>query len=114
MLPGGKYLLLHPIVYRSPRYDKVVVVPPGYISDGATGAEDIVSISWFVHDILCASGTWDDRTPCSNWQASWVLHDILLSEGRWFRARSWFVATLIGRPVLGLWERLTAAFHTPR
>jgi hypothetical protein len=103
---GGGYQVVHEIVYRSPRFRKIATVPVGYISDGATGAEDIASESWFVHDILCARGKWDDGTKCSNWQASWVLHDILLSEGRWFRARTWFIATLIFRPALNLLEDL--------
>lgn len=81
------------IVYYSKRYDKYVTVPVGYVSDGATGARDIESISWWVHDKLCDFGLFDDGTPCNNWQASTILSDILKSEGRWFRARSWFIMT---------------------
>lgn len=81
------------IKYFSPRYKKFVTVPKGYVSDGATGASDIYSKAWWVHDMLCDRGTWDDGTPVTNWQASSVLSDILKDEGRWFRARTWFVAT---------------------
>ena len=79
--------------YYSWRYDKFVTVKAGFESDGATGARDINSLSWWVHDVLCDFGVFDDGTPCTNWQASMILSDILKAEGRWFRARSWFVAT---------------------
>ena len=83
------------IIYISPRYQKRKTVPEGYISDGATGATDIYSNAWWVHDILKDEKTWDDGTACSNAQASFVIYDILVSEGRWFRARTWFVATYL-------------------
>lgn len=92
---AGKYQLNTPIVYTSPRYGKTVTVQPG-IYDGATGAMDINSAGWWVHDQLCKSGKWDDGTPLSNWQCSQVLQDILKAEGRWARARYWFWFTLIG------------------
>ena len=79
--------------YYSQRYDKLITVPKGYHSDGATGAKDITSRGWWVHDVLCDRGTFDDGTKCNNWKASTILSDILKVEGRWFRARSWFVAT---------------------
>lgn len=79
--------------YYSSRYKKRVTVRKGYPSDGATGARDIDSEAWWVHDKLCDTGKFDDGTPCTNWQASMILKDILKSEGRWFRARSWFIAT---------------------
>jgi len=81
------------IVYTSCRYEKQVVVPKGYESDGATGAVDIYSRGWWVHDVLCETGKWGDGTPCNNWQASQVLQDILDKEGRWFRKHTWFWAT---------------------
>ena len=87
------YRLPKTIVYYSKRYDKYVTVPEGYLSDGATGAIDIWSEGWWVHDVLCDRGTWDDGTPVNNWQASQVLQDILKAEGRWARARYWFWAT---------------------
>lgn len=106
ILPGGKgYRLNKDIHYYSGRYRKHVTVPAGYISDGASGpAEDIVSIAWWVHDVLCDRQAFDDGTPCSNWRASLVLHDILKKEGRWFRAKSWLIATWLGGPVRGMFR----------
>lgn len=88
-----KYYNPKEIHYYSKRYDKYVTVPYGYESDGATGARDIKSDSWWVHDVLCDRGYWDDGTPCTNWQASKVLQDILDDEGRWFRKHTWFWTT---------------------
>ena len=81
--------------YYSWRYLKRISVPKGYKSDGATGAIDIESEGWWVHDKLCDTGKFDDGTPCTNWQASMILKDILKAEGRWFRARSWFIMTYL-------------------
>ena len=64
-------------------------------SDGATGAFDLNSKSWWVHDRLCNTGLFDDGSKCSNLQASTIIYDILKNEGRWFRARTWFAATLL-------------------
>lgn len=86
----GTYTLGKPIVYLSPRYNKVITVPAGRVSDGATRAIDIVSIGWWVHDELCLKGKWDDGTPLSNWQCSQVLQDILNEEGRSWRGHYWF------------------------
>lgn len=97
LIPNGKggynYVVTEDITYFSKRYDKHVIAYKGDIFDGATGAIDIDSKGWIIHDVLCRDGTWDDGTPCTNWQASTVLSDILKDEGRWFRARSWFAAT---------------------
>lgn len=90
-----KYTLDNPIYYYSERYGHFVVVPLGYRSDGATGARDIDSIGWWVHDFMCDTGTFSTGTPCTNQQASTVLYDILREEGYWFRARSWYLATLL-------------------
>lgn len=89
------YKCLITIEYYSPRYDKWIIVPKGYESDGATGASDIYSYGWWVHDVLCKRGTFEDSTPCNNLQASTIIYDILKSEGRWFRARTWFIATYL-------------------
>jgi len=89
----GLYELPYTIAYESPRYGKSIIVPKGYISDGATGALDIASEAWWVHDLICERGTWEDGTPITAWQAATVLHDILLSEGRWARARYWRLST---------------------
>lgn len=101
-----KYVLHREIKYRSPRYDKDATVPVGYVSDGSTGGEDIASEAWWVHDILCDRGVWDDGSRCSNTQASFVLHDILKEEGRDVRAKTWFLATWIGRPISNWLERV--------
>jgi len=94
------------IIYISPRYGKQKTVPEGYISDGATGAVDIYSNAWWVHDILKWDKFWDDGTECSNTQASFVIYDILVSEGRWFRARTWFVATYLWGSFADLFEQI--------
>lgn len=104
VLPGGKYKLLQPIVYTSHRYNKTITVPAGFVSDGASGpAEDIVSKSWWVHDMLCETKRWDDGSYCSATESSFVIHDILMKENRWFRARTWFCATF-------LWEYFKEIF----
>ena len=91
----GTYTLNQEIVYRSPRYAQKVTIPAGYESDGATGAMDITSRGWWVHDLLCDRGTWDDGTPLSNWQCSQVLQDILAEEGRRWQGHRWFWATFL-------------------
>lgn len=84
----------HRFTYYSSRYDKSVTVPAGYMSDGATGAIDIKnSISWWVHDVLCDTGKFDDGTDCTNWQASMILSDILSEEGHYIRSIGWLWAT---------------------
>jgi hypothetical protein len=88
-----KYRLPYNIRYYSKRYKKWVHVDKGFPSDGATGAIDIYSESWWVHDKICKTGTWQDGTCISNWQASQVLQDILVDEGRLFRSRYWFWLT---------------------
>lgn len=88
-----KYWCPQEINYFSERYGKGVTVSRGYPSDGATGAKDINSTGWWVHDVLCDRGTWDDGSKVTNWQASMVLRDILWKEGYYFRAHRWLVAT---------------------
>ena len=83
------------IVYHSKRYDKTITVLEGYNSDGATGAIDIYSDSWWIHDKLCDTGVFDDGTKCTNFQASTILSDILKSEGRWARALYWWPITYL-------------------
>lgn len=82
-------------VYRSERYGKSITVPAEYRSDGATGGTDILSEAWWVHDVACDTGQWDDGTPITNWQASRVLGDILMSERRPFRAVGWMLVTFL-------------------
>lgn len=88
------YILLNAIKYKSKRYNKEVHLDAGMRSDGATGAFDIISEAWWVHDKLCNTGVFADGTPCTNLQASTILSDILRSEGHWFRSISWFITTL--------------------
>jgi len=83
------------LIYYSKRYKKQITVHKGYESDGATGAIDIYSEAWWVHDKLCDTGLFDDGTKCKNKQASTILSDILRSEGRWLRALCWWPATYL-------------------
>ena len=103
-MENGDYVLDAPLVYYSPRYHKTVTCPAGMIADGATGAEDIVSLGWWVHDRVCKTFEWDDHTECPPWEGSTILHDILLAEGRWFRARSWWLATLVAQTWFYMWK----------
>ena len=94
-----KYKLLTPYRYYSKRYDKYILLPIGMLSDGATGAMDIHSWSWWVHDKVCETGLFEDGTKCNNWQASRIIADILWSEWsikkplRGLRAVIWLPAT---------------------
>jgi len=93
-VPRIKYANPKQFIYVSERFNKTVTVPEGYKSDGASGpASDIYSQSWWVHDVLCDTGRWDDGTKCTNWQASKVLSDILKSEGRSIRSFTWLWTT---------------------
>ena len=90
------YLCVKKYRWFSYRYGKTVTIEEGDESDGATGAWDIHSSSWWIHDKLCERTTWDDGTPVTAFKAAMTLRDVLLTEGRWFRANIWFVATFIG------------------
>ncbi len=87
------YRLLEPLHYLSVRYGKFISAPKGYKSDGASWAQDIHSVSWWVHDVMCTRGTWDGGIPCTNWQASMVLFDILWDEKRYVRSLYWPIFT---------------------
>lgn len=89
------YVALTEYTYYSKRYGKSATIKKYMRSDGATGAFDIASCSWWVHDQLCDTGEWDDGTKLTNWQCSQVLGDILRSEGRWARARYWRTTTFL-------------------
>lgn len=91
----GQWRLLEDYVYYSDRYDKRVVLAAGMLSDGATGAFDIHSTAWWVHDHICDTGAWADGTPVTAWQAATVLSDILKAEGRRFRSWYWLWATFL-------------------
>ena len=95
---GGLYLCLRGVTYFSPRFKKSITVPPGYVSDGASGpARDIDSLAWWVHDVACERGTWDNGQRITEIELSVVLHDILQSEGRWIRGITWPTATIAFR-----------------
>ena len=82
------------LIYVTKRYGgKTVTVPVGFPSDGATGVYDIDSEAWWIHDVLCKYGVFDDGSPCNNAQASTICSDILLEEGRWIRSVTWYFAT---------------------
>ncbi len=100
-----RYICSKEFTYYSKRYDKNVIVKRGYDSDGATGAKDIRSNSWWVHDVLSEYNQFSDGSHCSILQSSWVLHDILKEEGRYIRAKTWLVATFIGRHAYTLWSK---------
>lgn len=90
-----KYILDEGFIYKSARFNKFVVLDEGYESDGATGALDIPSAAWWVHDKLCEDMRWDDGTHCTRWQGSIVISDILRTEGRWARKIYWKYATYL-------------------
>lgn len=91
----GLYERLERLEYHSPRYDKTVIVEAGTVRDGASGAFDIDSNSWWVHDQLCHDNVWFDGTDVTPTQAAAVVGDILADEGRWFRRLTWPVATYL-------------------
>lgn len=76
-----KYTTDEEFSYYSKRYDKVVTIEKGYQSDGATYAPDLSWTAFFVHDILCDRGTWDDGSQVTRWEASNVYSDILKEKG---------------------------------
>lgn len=89
------YVVITELWYYSYKYGKWIVCNVGDISDGATGAYDINSFAWLFHDDLCNTGTFQDGTPCTNWQASCIVSEILDLEGRYIRTKTWKYATFI-------------------
>lgn len=87
------YRALRTYIFYSKRYNKTVTISNGMEADGATGAMDIISLAWWVHDQLCNTGVWDDGTRLTNWQCSRVLSDILWFEGRYYRSVYWLFST---------------------
>ncbi len=75
------YMLLEDLTWFSERYGKHVSEKKGYWSDGSTLSLDIRSLSWWIHDILCDRGTWDDGNKLTVWQCSMCLFDIMIKEG---------------------------------
>jgi len=91
-----RYILRAAFTYYSKRYNKLIAIPEGTISDGASGpAIDIASNAWWIHDLLCVTHRFDDGTRCTAWQASVILGDILKEEGRWIRAPFWTFFTYL-------------------
>lgn len=90
---GDGYEVIERFVYKSKRYNRTITIEPGFYSDGATGAKDINSTAWFVHDHICRYAVWDDGTKIDNWTASTVLGDILWNEGHRARSVYWWFAT---------------------
>ncbi len=91
------YIVVKDVHYYSSRYKKAITVKKGFISDGATGAPDIKSFSWLVHDWLYEKKCFDDGTPCSYKQANLILRDILVCEGHKFEAIIWYAAVELFR-----------------
>jgi hypothetical protein len=89
------YRLLEDVMVFSERYQKWIIALDGDEFDGATGAIDVCPMAWIPHDILCRDGEFADGSVCVNLEASFVAYDQLQKYGRWFRARTWFVATLL-------------------
>jgi hypothetical protein len=90
-----EYVLSEDMVYWSERYGNFKTVPAGYVSDGATGAIDIHTCGWWVHDAICDSPFWDDDEPISAWQAAMVLRDCLKTDGYKVRSFYWHFATFL-------------------
>lgn len=91
----GLYECDEPYLYWSHRYQKSVFIRKGTVRDGASGAIDVHSSAWWVHDQLCADGVWFDGTDVTPWQAATVLKDILKEEGFWFRQYTWWLMTYL-------------------
>lgn len=104
------YVALEHYTYFSIRFGKKVTITPEFISDGATGAPDIPSMSWWVHDALCDWKHWDDGTSCSVLDSSLVIYDILKAEGRYVRAPLWFMGTLVGRHLFNFGDWVVGKF----
>jgi hypothetical protein len=56
------YQLKENIAYLSKRYNKYILCDKGDYSDGATGAIDIDSFGWVLHDQLCVTGKFEDNS----------------------------------------------------
>lgn len=92
---GDGYEALNTCTYYSSRFNRSITIPEGFYSDGATGAWDVKSDAWGIHDNICRYGKWDDGTPIDNFTASTVLGDILWRDGFWFRSIYWWWATYL-------------------
>ena len=83
LFPGHNYkytIIVRTEVY-SNRYNKSVILPLNFMSDGATKAIDLCPVAFFAHDKLCVEGVWSDGSPCTNRQASTFYSDLLRENG---------------------------------
>ncbi len=92
---GDGYEVTEKFVYYSPRFNRNLTIPENFYSDGATGAKDVDSDGWIIHDNICRYAVWDDGTRIDNWTASTVLADILWRDGFKFRSITWWIATYL-------------------
>lgn len=90
---GDGYESIRAYRYFSPRYGKTITVPSKFYSDGATCAPDLDTDAWWVHDVICRYGKFDDGTPCTNRQASTILYDILREDGYRVWSSLWWAGT---------------------
>lgn len=58
----------------------LIMVPTGFLADGATMAPDIKSASWVVHDYLYATHEFEGNPPCTREEADQVMTNILIHE----------------------------------
>lgn len=86
---GKKYTLKEKIVYVCPKTGRTVTCFPGDRSDGATGALDVPSCSWWFHDQVCNTGMWDNGEICTNLEASLILSRALRKEHSWKTKKYW-------------------------
>lgn len=99
-----RYVSLEDYTYFSKRFNKSITITKEFISDGATGAKDINSMSWWIHDALSEWEHWDDGSFCSIYDSSLVIYDVLKSEDRYIRAPLWFIGTFVGRHILSIFS----------
>ena len=83
-LEDGWYQLNKPLEYTSKRYKITITAQMGKY-DGATGAIDIPSRAWIIHDQICNRPIADDGKKISAWMAAKILSDILIEDGYWWR-----------------------------
>ena len=88
-----QYRSLEDYVWKDPKNGKLIVIPKGTVSDGASGAYDVFGASWWVHDAICVDPHYEDGTPIGAHNAARILSHILRANGRLFRSVSWYVAT---------------------
>ena len=93
---GNKYQALEYYIYHSSMFNQDVEIFEGDRSDGASGAFDIKSNSWWIHDKICKTGCWKSGQKMCNFVASTVIGNILATEGHYRRSVYWWFATFFG------------------